>query len=61
MRGCSELSAIGKCKAKPHWFTVDPHYSVEERGQGLTNIAKDQKIENSLYMEKCQYLLKIDR
>lgn len=46
-------------QAKPHWFILDPHYSVDTGGQGLTDIDKDQKTKNSLYMKKCQYLLKL--
>lgn len=59
IKGCSTFSAIWEMQAKPHWFILDPHYSVDTGGQGLTDTDKDQKAKNSLYMKKCQYLLKL--
>lgn len=59
IKGCSTFSAIWEMQAKPHWFILDPHYSIDAGGQGLTDIDKDQKTKNSLYTKKMSVSIKV--
>lgn len=59
IKGCSTFSAIWEMQAKPHWFILDPHYSVDTGGQGLTDIDKDQKTKELPLYEKMSVSIKV--